>query len=220
MRTTKLLSAVFGVSLIASSALAQGPSVTYGMFGQRVLGQPLNPRLSTSKYDRNGLLRGPAGEFRGINAFNPANAFPGMPWQTQRIDQPMSPFLTNRDVVQAYQQTQFVLENQVAQQHQTQLLESLANAALNPPPNQQIPPYPQPAPVSQFQAPTGESPTGASGPQGQDQWLRARSKECPIRLGLRPCLLPRPLADPCPLRWRSDLPQPVAITVLRWRSPN
>lgn len=91
MRT--YLRAVLGLGL-AIELLAAGPSpglaqqdqpvVVRGMFGDRVLGQPLAPRLSTTRPDRTGLMRSSSGMFLGRDAASGSSMFPGMPWQYRR----------------------------------------------------------------------------------------------------------------------------------------
>ncbi len=54
-----------------------------GMFGERVLRQPLAPRGSLSRLDRPGLARSSSGMFLGRDAASGSLMFPGMPWQYQ-----------------------------------------------------------------------------------------------------------------------------------------
>lgn len=60
-----------------------------GMFGERVLGQSLRPRMSASRLGPSHVVRGPLGGFRGLSTRMPSTVEPVWPWQYELAPQGM-----------------------------------------------------------------------------------------------------------------------------------
>jgi hypothetical protein len=57
------------------------PRQVRGMFGDRVLGQSLRPKMAGSRFSSQSIVRDPSGAFYGIGADNRGSVIAGKPWQ-------------------------------------------------------------------------------------------------------------------------------------------
>ena len=79
-----LLAVGMGATVFSPHLRAQQPQPVYGTFGQRTLTDTLRPQRGPSLFTGGSLMRGPSGNFYGINANYDGAMFRGMPWQYSR----------------------------------------------------------------------------------------------------------------------------------------